>query len=390
MLGGLIAISPLSTDMYLPAFPKVARDLHSFPSAVQLTLTACLIGLALGQLVVGPMSDKWGRRRPLLAGLLVFVAATVVCALAPTVELLIGFRLLQGLAGSAGIVIARAAARDLYDGVGMARFFSTLTSISGLAPILAPVIGGQVLRFTNWRGLFVALGAFGLLLVLAVWRSLDETLPPERRQNGGVGQALRTMRSLFSDRIFTGYVLTGGFGFAALFTYVSGSSFVLQEVYGASPGTYGLLFGLNSLGFVIVGQVNGRKLVGRYSTDRLIAAGLGLIIVAAAVLLVMSFEVPGGAGLVPMAAGLFVFVSAMALTWPNASSLALTRTGHAAGSASALLGSSFFLIGAMASPLAGIAGRGTATSMTAVQFGCALAAVASFVGLCRPWRRSGS
>ncbi|MEV0642650.1 multidrug effflux MFS transporter [Streptomyces sp. NPDC050619] len=390
VLGGLTALPPLSTDMYLPALPKVTEALHSFPSATQLTLTACIIGLALGQLVVGPMSDRWGRRRPLLGGLLVYVMATAICALAPTVELLIGFRLLQGLAGAAGIVIARAVVRDLYDGVEMSRFFSTLTAISGAAPILGPVLGGQLLRFTDWRGVFVALAVLGLLLVLAVWRWLDETLPADQRHDGGVRRALRTMGGLFADRIFTGYLLTGAFGFAALFTYVSGSSFVVQGVYGASAQTYSLLFALNSMGFIVVSQLNGKVLVGRFRTGSLMAVGLGLMTVAATVLLTMASGVLGEVGLVPMAAGLLVLSSAMGLTQPNANSLAMSRTGHAAGSASALLGSSFFLMGAVASPLAGIAGEDTAVPMTAVQLVCAFAAVACFVGLCRPWQPSGS
>lgn len=390
VLAGLTALPALSTDMYLPALPEVTRSLHSSASAIQLTLTVCLVGLALGQFVIGPMSDKWGRRRPLLASLSVYVAATVICALAPTAELLIGFRLVQGLAGAAGIVIARAVVRDLHDGVALARYLSTLMSIAGAAPVLAPVVGGQLLRFTSWRGIFFVLAALGLLLVLAVWRWLDETLPPERRRDGGVGQALRTMGDLFADRVFTGYLLTAGFGFAALFAYVSGSSFVMQEIYGASPQVYSLLFGLNSIGFIIVGQLNGKLLVGRFDLDDLISVGLGLITLTTAALLVMSSGLLGEVGLVPMAAGLLVLMSALGLTQPNANSLAMTRTRQAAGSASALLGSSIFLMGAVTSPLVGIAGEGTAVPMAAVQVGCALAAAACFVGLCRPWQRTGS
>ncbi|TMU97429.1 multidrug effflux MFS transporter [Streptomyces sp. DASNCL29] len=387
VLGGLTALPALSMDMYLPALPEVTDALHSSAATAQLTLTACLMGMALGQLVVGPMSDKWGRRRPLLIGMVIYVIATAICAFAPTAGLLIGFRLLQGLAGSAGIVIARAVVRDLYDGVAMARFFSTLMLISGVAPIAAPVIGGQILRFTDWRGVFVVLTVIGALLTLVVWRFLGETLPAERRQDGGLGQTLRTMRGLLADRVFAGYMLAGSFAFAALFAYVSGSSFVVQEIYGASPQTFSLLFGLNSIGLIGMGQINGRVLVGRVDMDKVLAVALTLIALAATALLALSAGVFGKVGLGPVAACLFVLMSSMGLAMPNTNASALMRTPHAAGSASALLGTSTFLLGAVASPLVGIAGETTAVPMAVVQLVCALAAMACFMGLCRPWQR---
>ncbi|MGW5418864.1 Bcr/CflA family multidrug efflux MFS transporter [Streptomyces sp. NPDC003943] len=386
VLGGLTALPPLSMDMYLPALPQVTDALRSPAATVQLTLTACLAGMALGQLVVGPMSDKWGRRRPLLVGMVVYVLATAVCALAPTAGLLVGFRLLQGLAGAAGIVIARAVVRDLYDGVEMARFFSTLMLISGVAPIVAPLIGGQILRITDWRGVFYVLTGVGVLLTLVVWRFLHETLPPERRHAGGVGEALRTMRGLLADRVFTGYMLAGGLAFAALFAYITASPYVMQEIYGASPQTFSLLFGVNSVGLVVMGQVNGKLLVGRVSLDKALGCGLAVILTASLALLVMTSGVLGAPGLAAVAAGLFVLMSAMGLTLPNTNAQALMRTPHAAGSASALLGTSSFLIGAVASPLVGIAGETTAVPMAAVQVCCAVAAVACFLLLCRPWR----
>nr|WP_189174504.1 multidrug effflux MFS transporter [Streptomyces lasiicapitis] len=389
ILGGLTAMPPLSMDMYLPALPEVTNALHAPAATIQLTLTACLMGMALGQLVVGPMSDKWGRRRPLLVGLLVYVLATAICALAPTAELLIAFRLLQGLAGAAAIVIARAVVRDLYDGVEMAKFFSTLMLISGVAPIVAPLIGGQVLRLTDWRGIFVVLTVIGVALTLLVWRRLPETLAPADRHDGGTVEALRTMRGLLADRVFTGYMVAGGFAFAALFAYISASPFVIQEIYGASPQTFSLLFGVNSVGLIIVGQINGKLLVGRVSLDKALGFGLAVITLAAAALLLMTSGVFGDdIGLVPIAVGLFVLMSAMGLAMPNTNALALMRTRHAAGSASALLGTSSFLIGAIASPLVGIAGEHTAVPMAVVQLVCALAAVGCFMGLCRPWQQN--
>ncbi|WP_406127397.1 multidrug effflux MFS transporter [Streptomyces sp. NBC_00989] len=385
ILGGLTATPPLSMDMYLPALPAVTRSLHAPAATVQLTLTACLAGMALGQLVVGPMSDKLGRRRPLLTGLAVYVVATALCAIAPNVESLVAFRLIQGLAGAAGIVIARAVVRDLYDGVAMARFFSTLMLVSGVAPVVAPLVGGQILRVTDWRGVFVILTFVGTALAVLVWTRLPETLAPEDRHGGGTAEALRSMRSLLSDLPFTGYMLTGGFAFAALFAYISASPFVVQEIYGASPQTFSLLFGVNSVGLVAVGQINGKLLVGRVSMDKVLGAGLAVVVLAATALLLMATGVFGGVGLVPVAAGLFVLMSAMGVTLPNAQTLALMRTRHSAGSASALLGTSSFLIGAVASPLVGIAGEHTAVPMAVVQLVAALVAVACFVGMCRPW-----
>ncbi|MFJ9180508.1 multidrug effflux MFS transporter [Streptomyces sp. NPDC102360] len=390
ILGGLTAVPPLSMDMYLPALPEVTEVLHTSAATAQLTLTACLTGMALGQLVVGPMSDKWGRRRPLIVSLLIYIVATAICAFAPNATLLIAFRLMQGLAGSAGIVIARAVVRDLYDGVAMARFFSSLMLISGIAPIVAPLIGGQVLRFTDWRGVFVVLTFIGIALTAVVWKFLPETLAPERRHSGGTGEALRTMRGLLADRVFLGYTVVGGFAFAALFAYVSASPFVIQEIYGASPQTFSLLFGLNSIGLIAVGQLNGKVLVGRVNLDKVLGIGLTLVVLSAAFLLLAAtgvFGSPEELGLAPVAAGLFVLMASMALTTPNTNALALMRTPHAAGSASALLGTSSFLIGAIASPLVGIAGEHTAVPMALVQLVCGLVAALAFVTLCRPWRQ---
>ncbi|MFF4797277.1 multidrug effflux MFS transporter [Streptomyces sp. NPDC001351] len=383
ILGGLTATPPLAMDMYLPSLPEVTNSLHAPAATVQLTLTACLLGMALGQLVAGPMSDRWGRRRPLLTGMVAYVVSTVLCAVAPTVESLVAFRLAQGLAGAAGIVIARAVVRDLYDGEAMARFFSTLMLIGGVAPIVAPLIGGQILRVTDWRGVFVVLTVVGTVLTAFVWTKLPETLPVAERHGGGVGEALHSMRRLLADLPFTGFMLAGGFAFAALFAYVSASPYVIQEIYGASPQTFSLLFGLNSVGLVAVGQINGKLLVGRVRLDRALGAGLLVVIAAATALLLMSTGVLGKVGLAPVAAALFVLMSAMGVTLPNAQALALMRTKHAAGSASALLGTSSFLIGAVASPLVGIAGEHTAVPMAVVQLAAALVALGCFVGMCR-------
>lgn len=253
---------------------------------------------------------------------------------------------------------------------------------------MAPLIGGQVLRVTDWRGVFVVLTVIGILIGALVWTRLPETLPPAQRHSGGVGEALRAMRGLLADRSFAGYTLTGGFAFAALFAYISASPFVIQEIYGASPQTFSLLFGVNSVGLVLVGQINGKVLVGRVSLDRVLGIGLAVVITAATALLLMSLGVFGEVPLAPVAVALFVLMSAMGITLPNTQALALMRTKHAAGSASALLGTSSFLVGAIASPLVGVAGEDTAVPMAVVQLAAALVALACFVGMCRPFLKT--
>jgi DHA1 family bicyclomycin/chloramphenicol resistance-like MFS transporter len=270
----------------------------------------------------------------------------------------------------------------------MARFFSTLMLISGVAPIVAPVIGGQILRLTDWRGVFVVCTAIGILLTAVVWRSLGETLPPEDRHSGELAGTFGAFRGLLADRVFSGYVVAGSFAFAALFTYVSASSFVVQDIYGASPQTFSLLFGLNSIGIVGIGQLNGKVLVGRVDLDRVLAVGLVLITGAAVMLLLFTTGVFGRASLPEIAGSLFVMMASMGLVLPTTNTQALLRTKRNAGAASALIGTSSFLIGAVISPLAGIAGDGTAVPMAITIVTCTLIACVAFVGLCVPRRRS--
>jgi MFS transporter, DHA1 family, multidrug resistance protein len=388
ILSSLTALAPLSMDMYLPSLPAVTRSLHSTTSEVQLTLTACLVGMALGQLVVGPLSDALGRRRPLLTGLVVYVVATAACAVAPSTDVLIACRLLQGLAGAAGIVIARAVVRDLYSGLAVARFFSTLMLISGVAPIVAPLLGGQILRLTTWRGVFVVLIPIGLAITAAVALWLKETLPPPMRRPGGLGHTLRAARELVRDVPFTGYVLAAGFAFAALFAYLSASPFVVQDVYGASPQTFSLMFGVNSVGLVSMGQLNGRVLVGRVPLERVLATGLAMVLAASTLLVLMVSGVFGHVGLVPVAAALFLIVASMGITLPNTTALALARVPRNAGTASALLGTLQFLVGALATPLVGLGGQGTAVPMGVVILATAVVATVLFLALCRPWRQT--
>ncbi|MFF9042076.1 multidrug effflux MFS transporter [Streptomyces sp. NPDC014892] len=382
ILGSLTALGPLTIDLYLPALPQVSEDLHVSQAVTQLTLTAFMLGIALGQLVIGPLSDTLGRRRPLLIGLTVYVAASALCALAPNPALLVSMRLAQGLAGAAGIVIARAVVRDLYDGLAAARLLSSLMLVSGTAPILAPVLGAQLLHLTSWRGVFATLTLLGLAVLPATAALLPQTLPTAHRRRGGLPDTLRTMRGLISDGRFSGYLLTGSLGFAALFAYIAGSSFTLQQVYGASPQAYSLLFALNSIGLVATGQLNGKLLLGRFPSHHIVATGPAVLGAAGTVLVVLATTTH--AGLPWIASALFFTACPVGMILPTTTALCLQRAPHAAGSASALLGTTQFLMGALAPALAGLGGQDTALPMALSVLGLALAATGCFLLLCRP------
>jgi DHA1 family bicyclomycin/chloramphenicol resistance-like MFS transporter len=387
ILGALTAFGPLSIDMYLPALPSLSRDFGTGASQVQLTLSACLLGLALGQAIAGPISDSLGRRRPLLVGLAAYALASLLCVVAPSVYALVGLRLVQGIAGAAGIVIARAIVRDLHSGVAAARFFSLLMLVNGLAPILAPLSGGLLLRFTSWRGVFIVLAVIGMLLLLAAATGLGETLPAERRQQGGVRVTIKTFRKLLSDRSYVGYALSCGLAFAAMFAYISGSPFVLQDIYGLSPQLFSVTFAVNACGLVVAGQVNGR-LVGRVSPLRLLTTGL--VATAAGGAALLAVVTTGSAGLVGVLPSLFVGVASLGFVLPNATALALTNYPRTAGSASALLGVLQFAIGAAAAPLVGVLGAKTALPMAVVMATLSVSALVVFVVLVRGRRSHAS
>jgi DHA1 family bicyclomycin/chloramphenicol resistance-like MFS transporter len=359
--------------MYLPALPRLARDFADAPSAVQITLTTCLAGLAAGQILAGPVSDARGRRPPLLAGLLAFMLASAACALAPTVGVLTGLRLLQGLGGAAAIVIARAVVRDRYSGVAAARYFAILTLVNGLAPVLAPIIGGQLLRFTSWRGVFLVLAGLGALLLAVSAARLSETLAPERRRTGGLRDTLATFARLARDRRFTGYALSLALGFAAMFAYISGSPFVLQDIYGLSPQAFSGVFALNSAGIMLSGRLSA-QLVERVGPQRLLRAGLMLNVAAGFALLAV--VAAGVGGVVAVLVPLFALASSIGLILPNATALALELHPDAAGSASGGIGVAQFTVAAALAPLVGVGGAHTALPMALVIASCGVAALA--------------
>jgi MFS transporter, DHA1 family, multidrug resistance protein len=380
VLGMLSTFGPLSLDLYLPALPELADDLNASASAAQLSITACLVGLAVGQLVAGPLSDRLGRRRPLIVGLVGFVLASVACALAPSVGVLVVLRFIQGLAGAAGLVISRAIARDLYSGRALMIFFSRLILVAGLAPVIAPILGGQLSRIMSWRGIFGVLAGFGAVLLLAGWLGLKETLPPERRIVGGFSKTLHGYNTLLHDRFFVGCALSSGLAGASMFAYISGSTFVLQRIYGMSPQGFSLVFGSISLALVIAAQVGGRLAL-VWPLTRVLGFGLAVNLLGATFLLV---TVSIGLPLAVLLAALSVMVSAIGLIFPTANALAMADYPDLAGTASSLQGLSQFVFGAIAAPLVGIAGEQTALPLGIVTTTASVCAITSFVGLVLP------
>ncbi|WP_426512164.1 multidrug effflux MFS transporter [Dactylosporangium sp. McL0621] len=373
VLGFLTALGPLTIDMYLPALPTITTGLHASAAAVQLTLTGTLAGLAIGQLIVGPLSDAFGRRVPLLAGIAVHVTASVLCVFAPNLAVLGTLRVLQGLGAAAASVVAMAVVRDLFNGLAAARLLSRLMLVVGVAPILAPTIGGLVLRLTQWRGVFVVLAVAGLAILAATAFALPETLPAGRRRGGGVGGTVRDYGRLFADRVYVGLIIVAGLSMAALIAYVSGSSFVFQDEYGMSQQQFAFVFAGGAVGLIGATQLNVR-LLRRWTPQRILAGALVAGVAAGAVLLALAATHTGG--LLGVLLPLWTVLAMVGLAMPNAPALALSRHGEAAGTAAALLGAVQFGVGALAAPLVGVLGVGALAMAIVVFGGMAAAALA--------------
>jgi DHA1 family bicyclomycin/chloramphenicol resistance-like MFS transporter len=382
VLGAFVAIGPLTIDMYLPSLPTITRELGTTAATVQLTLTGTLVGLALGQLVLGPLSDRFGRRRPLLAGTALHVLASLLILVAPDITTLGVLRVLQGVGTAAGAVISLAIVRDLFDGRAAATLLSRMFLVLGAAPVLAPTIGGEVLRFTSWRGVFALLAAYGVALLAVGWFALRETLPPERRSRDGVAGTLRTYRGLFRDRAYVGLVVVAGLTMAALFSYVAGSSFVYQEQFGLGEQQFGLLFGAGAVWLIAATQLN-PVVLRWFSPATVLVTAIAFGAVAGSVLLVLAGT--GVGGLFGVALPLWAVLFAAGLALPNAPALALSRHGEAAGSAAAVLGAVQFGIGAAVSPVVGLLGNDAAAMGTAVLAVMALALVV-LLTVVRPWQ----
>jgi DHA1 family bicyclomycin/chloramphenicol resistance-like MFS transporter len=363
ILGALAAMGPLAIDMYLPALPSIARDLQASPVLVQTSLAAYFIGIAMGQALYGPLSDRWGRKPALYVGLSVFTLSSAACALITSVEPLIVCRFLQALGGCAPLVVPRAVVRDHFDQQDSVRALSLLILVMGLAPILAPLVGGQLMVAWGWRSIFWLLAAYGAASLTIVSLLLPESLPADARRRQPISLVLRTYGRLLGNRAFMGWVLSGGMIFSGLLAYISGSSFVFIELFDVRPERFGLFFGVNALGLIAASQVNG-WLAARYSPRQVVnavmpvAAAAGLALVAAA-----STGIAGFAGLlVP----LFCFVACLGFVMPSTTALAMAPHGAVAGSASALLGTVQFAMGAASGALVGLLGNGTAVPFGAV------------------------
>ncbi|MFV3404446.1 MULTISPECIES: multidrug effflux MFS transporter [Pseudomonas] len=362
ILGALSAFGPLAIDFYLPAFPAMALAFGTDEQHVQTTLAAYFLGLSLGQLAYGPVADRFGRRIPLLCGVGLFTVASLVCAFAPDLDSLILARFVQALGGCAGMVLSRAIVSDKCDAIASAKVFSQLMLVMGLAPILAPMLGGVLVNLAGWQSIFLTLGLFSALCLLAVGLGLPESLPadvPRQPLSGALRQYLR----LLCDKVFIGHALTGGIAIAGMFAYIAGSPFVFIKLYGVPPEHYGWLFGTNAAGFILVAQVNAR-LLARRGPAFLLARAVWLYWVAGLALLAVAALRP--AALWPLLVPLFVCIASLGCIIPNASACAMNGQGARAGSASALMGCLQFSVAAGAAALVGVLHDGSAVPMALV------------------------
>lgn len=380
ILGGVCALGPVAVDLYLPGLPRVATDLGASALSIQLTLTTFLVGLGAGQLLIGPLSDRLGRRRPLLAGLGLFTVSSALCAAAPTAEVLVAARLLEGIGASAGVVIANAVVTDYFRGRKAARLLSRLVLVSGMAPIIGPLLGAQLLGVTSWRGIFVVVAALGALSLVAAAFGLRESLPPARRVAGGLGRTVASIGVLSRDAAFMGLTISAALTFAAFFAYLSASSFVIQGVYGASPVLFSILFSFNAVGWLLGSQLN-HLLLRRFSPRSLLAAGLAVAVVAG--MAVLGVTLVGGSSVVALSVPLFVLVSATGFASPDSTALALSRHPEMAGSASAYFGSLRLGLAALATPLVGLGGGVSAKPMAVVIASASVGALVVFAVVAR-------
>lgn len=373
VLGALVTLGPLTIDMYLPSLPRIATELHTTETAAQLTLTGTLLGLALGQLVVGPLSDSLGRRTPLLVGTALHVLASVAAVFSPNVAVLGILRVVQGLGAAAAAVVALAVVRDLFSGRSAATVLSRLFLVIGVAPVLAPTLGGILLTAVSWRGVFVALALIGVALLVVGALALPETMPPQRRTAGGLRPALRSYATLLRDLPFVALVGVAGLAMSSLFAYVAGSSFVFQDQYGLSQQQFAYVFAAGAVALIGASQLN-VWLLGRCSPERITTGALVVGAVAGAVLVGAATSQVGG--LTGLLVPLWVVLGSVGLVLPNAPALALSRHGEAAGTAAALLGAVQFGFGALIAPLVGALGNDSVAMATAMLGGTVLALLA--------------
>ncbi|MCA1308111.1 multidrug effflux MFS transporter [Microbacterium esteraromaticum] len=379
-LGALTAFGPLSLDVYLPSLPQLGSDLGASESLAQFTLSACMIGLALGQLLWGPISDRYGRRMPLFIAITGFIVTSLLCAVAPTIEVLIGIRIVQGLCGAAGMVIARAVVHDLFSGAEAVAAYSTLAAVLGITPVLAPLVGGGIALVSDWRGVFVTLAVIGALLLAVAALAVPETHAPDDRTAGGIRNDLRGIGAALANGPFMLAAATLGLASIALFSYLQMSPFVLQQQYGLSPQGFALVFAANSVGILAAATLN-RRLARRAPAQRVVRWSLSIAAAAAiAVLLAGILDSSLPWLLVP----LFVVMSSHGINNPSLTALGLGQITRSAGSASAVLGTVSMLLGALVPPLVSLFGVSAAvlggTMLAALVGALVLLAVASARG----------
>lgn len=376
ILGVFSALGPFTFDMYLPAFPEMTEYFNTSASSIQGSLTASLLGVGLGQIVLGTMSDVYGRRMPLFFSMIAFTLASLACAFAPNILTLVIMRFIQGFAGAAGLVISRAIARDLYSGVELTKFFAMIVLVSSVAPLLAPLSGGLILSFTPWMGVFIFLTGLGVLLTFITFFRLKETLPKEKRVPASLKELAINFASLLRNKAFMGYALTQGFMMSGIFAYVAGTPFIYQKIHGVSPQVFSILFAVNGIALIIGARLVNR-LAGKVKELRLLRIGLIFAIISSLALLIV---ILANGPLYAIVITLFFLLLSLGIINPIAFTLAIETQGHIAGSASALLGVLPFLLGAASSPLVGIAGEYSAIPFGIIIFtSILLAAGANFV-----------
>jgi MFS transporter, DHA1 family, multidrug resistance protein len=371
LLAVFCALGPFTVDMYLSAFPQIMKFFSTNASMVQATLTSALIGLSLGQIVIGPLSDVHGRRKPLLYSMILFFLSSIGCAISPNVVVFIALRFLQGFSASAGLVIARAIVRDLYNGDELTKFFALLTTITSVTPLISPLAGTAVISFTSWVGVFILTGIVGIYLtVMAAWK-VEETLPVEQRVSGNFKELLKNYKTLLGSGTFMGYGLASGVLFAGVFAYISGSPFIYQKIYGVSPQIFSILFALNGISLMLGAQLV-KRLAGKVTGRNIFQIGLASSFITSILILISVFS---HAPLFALVISLFLFNSSIGIIGPISFTLAIESQGHIAGSASALLGIMPFLLGSVTSPLVGLAGEYSAIPLGVIIFATSLLAV---------------
>lgn len=363
----LAALGPLSIDMYLPGLTAMAGDLNTSASTIQLTLTSFLVGLAMGQVVIGALSDRFGRRQPLIISMAVCLIASIGCALAPSISILIALRFVQGFSGAAGVVIGRSIIRDQSHGPSSVKSFSKLAALSSIAPVLAPLLGGILLPLIHWRGVLAVIAFATLVMLINIYMFVPESLPRAHRSTGGVAGVFRSVKGLLANRVYVGFLLTLAFSFGAVFAYVSASPFVFQNVLGLSTRGFSAAFTFNACGLIIASAINTR-ITGRIDPARILTVAQ-LSLVSLSLLLAVTF-LTGIDSIYTVLPLTFAFIMCIGFTVGNATALAMNAVSAAVGTAAALLGTFQYTFGAITSPLVGLGGEDNATMMVAVMLGC--------------------